>query len=267
MNRPEAVAKHLIQRACLGSQARYVDDQSAGQHDFDLTFPDGRKGILEVTRATLQIQRQLDAQIAAAQRRGLLNATLCRHGWCIYLGLNANVRAVQQKADEYLAAIEAEARTCFSSFTDSYESEAVRRIWEDLGVEAGTTAQWRQGPAIALMDPGYGGSPSPDAVSRAVETEASKSDNLRKLTAAQGRESHIAVVFERLCFEGWAALCGCEPQGAAPVLPHQITHAWAIAATRDADQYVAWLAANRGPWRRLGYYAICENELAQTTNT
>lgn len=262
MIRTEAVAKCFIEIACPGLSLRPVEDQSAGQHDFELTYPDGRTGVLEVTCATVERQKHQEARIRTAQRNGFLATTLCQHGWYIVVDLDADIRMLRKKADSYLARIEAEGRTRFSAFTDRHDSDAISRICEELHVIWGETVHWRDGASIVFSGPGSGGKPSPTAVNEAVATEASKPDNLRKLTVAAGRESHIAVVFERLSFEGWAALLGCDPEGLTPILPAEVGYAWAIAPRREPAAYVAWFAANRTPWLHFGPYELTQEMLS-----
>ena len=267
MNRSEAVAKCIVEAALPGADLRYVEDQSRRIHDFDLVFADGRQALLEVTRSTQQALKKLEAQIAAAQKGGLIPAKRCRNGWYVHLGIDASVRRVQRKIDDYLADVEAEGRNRFSSFTDSVDSAAVRRILQDLHVEAGEVAQWRNGPAIGVTGAGAGGCVAAGEVSRAVQEEAAKRDNRQKLTAPPGYESHIAVVFEWRSYAAWAALNGPAPEGCSVCLEGPITHAWAMANTRQAEEYVAWFAANGEPWRRLGVFTVTEAQIDATISS
>jgi len=151
--------------------------------------------------------------------------------------------------------------THFFYYTDSADSDPVRDIWQDLHVEGGTIEKWRNGPAIGLTGPSAGGCPTAYEVSRVVEAEAEKADNRRKLTAPPGYESHFAVVFEWSSYEGWAALNGPAPEGPSPCMPAEVTHVWAIANTRDPEQYVAWFAANGQAWRRVGDFTISRAQI------
>lgn len=263
MDRTEAVVKCVVEAALRGACMIYVHDQSQGSHDFDLAFADGRNAILEVTRSTRGDLKALTAQVMGPRYGGpFVPVSNCKSGWYIHLDPRANPREIHRNIDAYLSRIEEEGRISFSAFTDSHDSPAVLRIWQDLGVEAGSIIEWKDGPMIGLSTPGVGGSPSPQEVSRVVMELASRPDNLRKLTTDRHCESHIAVVVEWYNYVAWAAVNDMAPDQQVLTIDPRVSHAWAIANTRNPEEYVAWHSRVGEAWKRLGLFIVTESEVS-----
>ena len=119
----------------------FREQQHDGSHDFDLTLPGGTTVALEVTSSRNQRLEETYAAIRQAKYGGpLIPRSLCRHDWNIHPLSNAHIKLVRQKADEYLAQIEADGLDRFFYDSDGHEYESVRRIFDDLAVEAGNSA-------------------------------------------------------------------------------------------------------------------------------
>jgi hypothetical protein len=149
----EALAKLVLESALPGSQMEYQPTQSDGQHDFNLTYSDGRTGVVEVTSA-------LDSRVAESWRHVLdkskggavIKAAQCHRSWTIAFLADAKINAIRKSVDQYLAAIE---RGGITQFTAVDTDESVRNIREDLGITWGQVApDWITPPRIFMSLPG-----------------------------------------------------------------------------------------------------------------
>ena len=108
------------------------------------------------------------------------------------------------------------------------------------------------------MEPGYitmalpraGGAVGTASVVEAVEREALKPDNRKKLCASAKRERHLAVYVYTNTLP-WVALAYFEPPAEAAHLPPEITNIWAFTERHNEGDDVVWMASALAPWQRL----------------
>lgn len=256
MDKAEAAAKSIIERLIPGARMHYCDSQSLGEHDFDLEYPTGTRVPLEVTQS---IDRAMK-ETCAAIRGSFVPRVLCKCDWYVYPGRDARINPIRKRVDSYLAKIEAEGRTQFFAFTDSAKSPAVRKILLELGIEYGCVFKWKS-PGIGIGPPGDGGLVDPMLVNEAVEAEALKADNKRKLGAAAASEKHLFVYVDYARTVISEAVNGEAPPAAGPKLPPEITHAWVATWAGDGGWHTVWHAQRGSSWTHMGQVNIETGEL------
>jgi hypothetical protein len=96
---------------------------------------------------------------------------------------------------------------------------------------------------------------SGERLQQAIEVEAKKNDNRRKLVASGCDERHLFVYVDRRNYLAWVALVDGNVPEKGPSLPNEITHVWAVAHTRSPNEVVVWLATRGGKWHYLGVLA------------
>ena len=253
MNRAEQVAQAVVEAVEVGATMRPKSEQSHGEHDFDLHYPDGRIATLEVTAAMDENAERTIAALRDNRKGGpFAKRAPGRQGWYIHPGRNANINRVRSQADAYLARVEADGLTKFFSSTDAADYDSVRQIWNDLQIVGGTVFQWKTPETIGISAPGGGGAVSVSAFLRAVSTEANKPDNLRKLREAGTEERHLFVYIDMLNFLPWVAFVDSDPPADAQDPPDGITHVWAAAEGRSINEFVVWLMKCGDAWRNVG---------------
>lgn len=249
LDHAESVAKAVVEALENGTRMLHQARQSHGEHDFDLVYGDGRIATLEVTAATDERAEATHAALRDERKGGhFIHTQLCRLDWHINPRRDARVNKIRERADRYLAEIEAAGLTTFFSPMDASEHESVRRIWTDLGVFSGSVMKWNPPGRIGISPPGGGGAISAASLTEAVLGEARKSDNLRKLGNAKTDERHLFVYVHPLNFLPWVALVDLEPPVEPLVLPEEITHVWAATEGRTSNEYVVWRAMQRRRW-------------------
>jgi len=249
MNPSEQIAIHVIETAQKhrGARAKYRSQQSAGEYDIDVTYGDGTCAAVEVTSSTSQESLQMLAAIAA--RGNCVPATACRNSWLVDPLPKARIKLVLENVDRYLSAIEAEGLSEFFA-GHGQPSSSVSQILEVLGIGEGSTLQLPPPARIWVVGPSENGSMvKASDLQSAVEVEANKPDNKRKLAASQYIERHLFVYVEPLNSGAWQALiCRCIPES-PPVLPVEVTHVWAAATAED--RIVVWAANPPNGWQDL----------------
>jgi len=159
-----------------------------------------------------------------------------------------NANKIRQNIDSYLAVIEAEGRQEFFVFTDALESPGVKRIYADLGIEAGRVFKWKNPGVIGIGLPSLGSEVDPEFVLCALELEARKPDNRRKLGDVASDEAHLFVYIEHRNFPAWLTINDMKPTSQPPILPPEVTHVWVAASTREVDKFVVWRASAVEGW-------------------
>jgi hypothetical protein len=249
MNLSERVAKLVVEHMLPGISMRFRSEQSSGEHDFDLKYSDGPVVPLEVTMSASQRMKWLAAKLANQREGGrFVKAVKCRNGWYVHPLPDSNIEHIRKNVDRYLAQIEAESITEFFAWTDAIESLAVDSIFRDLKIEAGRVFAWKDARRIGIALPAQAGRVTSDSVQRAVETEAHKPDNRRKLGGTTHSEAHLFVYIDPLHYLPWIALVDEAPPKESLSLPAEITHIWAVAITRSPNEYIVWRASRRGNW-------------------
>src|SRR5260370_26765027 len=109
---------------------------------------------------------------------------------------------MRQLADRHLRDIELAGFDQFFSPTDSWSSEAIKRIY-DLGIVFGSVFNWSEPGYIRMAPPDSGGAVGADDVLAAVSVEAYKDDNRRKLGASGTDERHLFVYIHPRNFLLW----------------------------------------------------------------
>jgi len=236
---------------------RYQSDQADGQYDFDLQYPGGLTVPLEVTTAADEEVERSHAAILNARKGGpFVPRVHCKRDWYIHPLPEANINTIRAMSDCYLAAIEAEGLEQFDAFTDADDSPAVCRIFQDLKIEAGRVLRWRPSGRIGIALPGSGGLVEAESVTRAVESEAWKVDNRRKLGMVEAPERHLFVYVDPNNYLVWVALRDKAPSTIFPRLPEEITDVWAATTEGTPGWYVVWHAHHVSGWRHLGYVNV-----------
>src|SRR5262245_20959648 len=109
MDHAETVAKRLFEFILVGARMEYRVNQSQGEDDFDLCYPEGGVYPVEVTSAVDESVELTNAAIVNKKKGGsAIKTKLCEKDWYIYPCVGANINKIRCRADEYLAAIESE---------------------------------------------------------------------------------------------------------------------------------------------------------------
>jgi hypothetical protein len=254
MKRSELVAIHVIETVHIhkGARAEYRSQQSAGEYDIDLRYGDGTTAAVEVTSSTIQ---EAQHTLAVIGKRGCsVPAIACRNSWWVSVLPEARIKLVLEKVDRYLSAIEADGLDRFLAGPGRV-SPSVSKILQVLQIAHGQTIQTSPPARIWVSPSGEcrGSVVKASDLQRAVEAEANKLDNRRKLAASpasQHAERHLFVYGEPLNEGPWQALVThCLPQR-PPVLPADVTHVWAVAETPHG--IIVWVAEPPNGWRDLG---------------
>ena len=247
----EQLAKAVIEHVIPGSRMSFHLEQAHGDYDFDLVYPDGRLAAVEVTAAKNEHVEGTVAAILDKRKGGpLVPRHLCRNDWMVYPTAKARVNRIRSQIDSYLAEVETEGLSHFSTYVDFFDSPAVRRLFEDLQIEAGDVVKWKT-PGISITLPGQGTKWNPREVDGAVLREAKKQDNRRKLGNAEGSEKHLFVCIDWNLYAPWFAINERKRSGLPMHLPEQIDVVWAVARTRSSGVYVVWRAERDRPWNVL----------------
>ena len=249
MDECEVLAKAVIEHVIRGSTMKFHLEQAHGNYDFDLLYPDGRLAAVEVTAAK---DEHIEGTVAAVldERKGgpFVPRHHCRNDWIVHPTLEARINNIRRQIDSYLAEVETEGRSHFFAYVDFYESPAVRRLLEDLQIEAGDVTKWKT-PGICITLPGQGAGPNPREVDDAVLREAQKQDNRRKLQEAEYPEKHLFVCIDFRFYAPWYAINKGKPSGLPMRLPKEIDIVWAVAGT--SGLYAVWRAKRDQPWNVL----------------
>jgi len=249
MNLSEQVAKAVVERILKGATMHFRPDQSSGEYDFDLQYSDGKMVPLEVTAAANQQMMWKAATITAEKKGGpFVKAVSCCNGWLVHPLPDADIERIRTNIDAYLARIEATGLRKFFAWTDASESQPVADILRDLKIEAGCVFAWKGARRIGVALPGQGGRVTPDHLQWAVEIEANKADNRRKLGNTRCSERHLFVYVHPLNYLPWVALVDEEPPAEPPQLPAEISHIWVVTTTRSPNEYIIWRVARGGRW-------------------
>ena len=261
MDKAEAAAKSIVERLIPGARMHYRESQSLGEHDFDLVHPTGKRIPLEVTVATDEATEATRAAIRSPRRGGsFIPRVHCARDWYIYPRRHANINKIRKHVDSCLAALEAEGRTRFNAYIDAEEAPSVFTILHELGIEHGSVVRWKS-PGIAIPMPGDGGVVDPALVNAAVETEALKADNQRKLRSAEGMEKHLFVYVTRTRHVLWVAVREGELPAAGPKLPPEITHVWVATWTGGCAWHTVWQAQRGFAWTHMGQVNVETGEV------
>lgn len=247
MDLAEKIAQCVVEELIPGSNMRFQDQQHDGDHDFDLVLPDGTIVALEATASKDSELEGTNAAIRNAKHDGqFMPTSQCQRDWTIHPLKSARIDRIRSQADEYLSRIEHDGLERFFFDAQGHEYESVRRIFEELSVEAGSVTPWKDPGQICIGLPGGGGLKSSRVAEQAVLREVQKEDNRRKLSKAATAERHLFVLVDQGNFLPWVSLVDEEPPHSAPDLPAEVTHLWAAGIARDPRVVVVWRGSAKG---------------------
>lgn len=251
MDECEALAKAVIEDVIPRSRMKFHFEQSHGNYDFDLVYPDGKLAAVEVTAAKNELIEGTLAAILDEKKGGsFVPRHQCRNDWMVYPTVGARINLIRRQVDSYLAQVEAEGLSHFFAYTDYPDSRAVQLLFEELQIEAGDVVKWKK-PGICITSPGQGTVSNPKEVDDAVLCEAQKKDNRRKLGNAEHSERHLFVCIDWNLYAPWCAINERKPSGLPMHLPKEIDIVWAVASTRSSGVYAVWRAERDQPWKVL----------------
>ena len=257
MDYAEQLAEKIIESVIPGSKMHFRLAQSNGEHDFDLEYPDGVQAAVEVTTSTIQSREAKFAQITDKRKGGnFVKGKLCHKDWLVHPLPKANIKLIRAKVDEYLAAIELDGLDSFFSPIDADSFVSVSKIYTDLSIERGGVMKWKNSGQIGISLPGDGGFVVAEKLQKAIELEALKSDNRRKLGTVHASERHLFVYVSPLNFLAWTVLIDGDMPTNAPQLPDEITDVWAATGAGQKDKYVVWRASKGSLWKNIGLVSV-----------
>ena len=265
MSFAELAAKRVLESVLSGTTLEFRQEQSHGEYDFDLRYPDGTLAAVEVTRSMVPSQMQTSAAIHNKKNKPVVDATKCKNAWTIIPTPNANIAAIRENVDEYLSALEEAGLKEFSAFAafnskqlreaglgevfpDAIVPRCVERICDDLGIQGGSVISSEGPPKIMLGHPIYGGAFNSDSAIQAGRLEYQKDDNRKKLDAANTKERHLVVYIDVTNGTPWTALTELDPPAAIPDLPREISHVWLVGDMGQADKFIVWRASTADIW-------------------
>ena len=226
-----------------GTKLRFNHDQSISIADFAITRNREEIGALEVTRSTVAESEELHSLI---RKKRFLERKHCQSDWMVQLGDQARFNHARKNVDRYLSDIELLDIDEFHSEIH-HRIEPVRKIWLELRVEADWKSKLKQ-PGIGILPPPSGGYARPESVWEAVQQEATKGDNLRKLRKSNCSERHLFVFIDGLQGPAYVSIRDNELPQSIPKLPPRITHVWA--AAEEGHLLYVWRADHKG-WQDL----------------
>lgn len=253
MDHAERAAKHIVETIIPGARMDFRDPGTGG-HDFDLTFAHGMTVPVEVTASMDPVQVQT---YAAIRKQGaLVPRRKCRNDWLVHPLPGANIKRIRERIDDYLADVELDGLSYVHTHAHAYMYASVDRLRQDLNVESAGVAKSRQS-GIQISYPGSGGAVGAECAVEAIDLEARKDDNRRKLGATRASARHLFVYVDALNFLPWVGVRDFDPAGLAPSLPEEITDVWAAAGAGRPTQYSVWRGDSKR-WRAAGTVVMDE---------
>src|SRR5579862_3378446 len=182
MRSSERIAKLLIERVRPDAQAHAVVSQSHGEWDFDLNCA-GATYPMEVTQATSNQSESLHAALSGRDgENSVIPRVRARTSWAVTVSRQANIRRIRERLDALLVDLESTGLTMFDvSDHNGNIPAAVHALWNELRITDGfCNPNWERAEHM-LMAPRDSAMLSSDQVVSAVQREAVKEDNRRKL--------------------------------------------------------------------------------------
>ena len=244
MNRSEKLAKWTLEKLLPnGSIVREVEEQSNGEHDFDIVKDGNCIGIIEVTSA---IHEEGMRSIARKQKQGQIECNTLKQGWLL-MAHNPDPLWVATEGCKHLATLERHGLKKFSHITKYSQPEKIAeaaRSLNDKGIESG--GPWGDAGKISfLISHGEDNEPyiiSSECVVQTLLASLEKPDNKAKLSREKHPvhySRHFFVEIDRITRPGpGLSLIEAEPPSNPMDLASRATHVWA--ATRYDDKVVVW---------------------------
>lgn len=267
MDDAETIAKRILEAALPGAKLEYRPEQSHGEYDFDLHYPNGEIGAVEVTASVDPIQKETSNAILDKKKGGsAIEAEKCKKTWLIFPNKGAKINRIREKADEYLSRLEQAGCERFSwleaatsrlreragiqKYFPSVTPKCVQDIVYDLMIMNGSVIAADAPPKIIISLPGGGGTVGPSVAVDAAEMELWKKDNREKLGRAKGKECHLVVYIDQMNGRPWVSLTDSEPPHTSPNLPEEITEVWLIGYSGRQSEFTIWRASATDPWSK-----------------
>lgn len=248
MDLSEQFAEAVLALALPHARVSHLSDQSHGEHDFALHFPDGRSACVEVASIVDDQHLETIAAIVSPKKGGTtIAAQKSRGSWYVSLSEAADVRRVRRDLDNALATMEAGGITSFDLRIDNQSTPALQSL-SRLGLTSGDIVPFVPKGQIWLGLPSNGGWLSPHYVNIAVADAAARPDNVRKLTNSACSETHLFVYLDSSAFDPYSALVFGRGLAGPPDLPEHISHVWVGAFRSSLLDARVWRATRGGGW-------------------
>ena len=260
MQDSERVAAAIVQTVIPGARMTYRASQANGEWDFDLVLSSGMQAALDVTSSADAVYLRLSAAIVDERKGGpFVKAEKCKLGWWIHAEEDANIRRIRKHVDTYLSSIEAAGLKEFSAYQHAYSHPAVAQIVSDLRIDSGSVVKWKTPQTIGIGFPARGGLVDPDCINAVLLTEASKSDNIRKLAQSGRGERHLFVYIDSSSYQAWQPMLRGMLPSRASTLPESITHAWVASSVAIKDTYRVIRLEHGSDWHDCGFVRIASD--------
>lgn len=253
-----ALARRVLAKTMPGMSIEPLDPGGGPRSlpDFELVIEGCEPIALEVTTATQPDLRQTRARFES-QLAERIEAPQLRSSWHLYAEVGSDVRRIRRDVVASLAELELEWSSApppdliFFGPTNAARSPSVRALWQTLGIVWGRAYPSSGGAFVFVSppsDPREWTDEHPGAfVTEAVETEAAKADNVRKLAESGRSERHLFVGVDPLSYPPWQDLDRGVVPPDPPRLPEEITTAWVATAGSDGRD-IAWRATPPDIW-------------------
>lgn len=220
----EAASKRVLQRLLGGEIVDRDIDGAQNTRDFDLVVDDTVVHAVEVTSVQLPAARATRAGIERLRQKDLdLTAS-----WDVYIHEEAPTRPIERNAPRLLNRLHANGVLEFDDLNPPVDAALAAVVHElaSLHVPKGYASE---SAPFRLHAGGYGsGSVDPANVTRALEAEAAKSDNRRKLAnAPAGAMRHLFVWLHDSHWYVSSLLRDPISTPPAPLLPDEVDVVWA----------------------------------------
>jgi hypothetical protein len=239
----EAEAKRVLQRLVGGELVDRDVDGAQNTRDFDLVADDGAVHAVEVTSVQLPTARATRSGIERLRKKDLgLTAT-----WGISVYEEAPTQPIAKNAPRLLNLLYARGVTEFDDLNPPTDPDLAAAVHELASLHIPTGRASAAAP-FRIHAAGFGsGSVDPANLTRAVETEAAKEDNRRKLARAPtGARRHLFVWLHDSHWYVASLLRSPISTPPAPLLPPEVDVVWAaVGEGRDAFTCSRLLRGNR----------------------
>lgn len=254
MRPSEWAAQALLERALPGARAEWVASQSNGEWDFDLHIAQAIYPV-EVTQATSQEAEEFTATLLG---RGGAKSNVprkqARWCWSVTVSRLAKINTVRKRLDDLLSQLEVTGLTQFD-VQDSDSRPEVQALWQEIRVTDGFRHPDGEQVGHHLMFPVDSAMLSSNQVVAALEREAQKDDNRRKLGRSPAAHRHLFVHIAYDCYPAFEAMLQCGVPHSAMRLPSEVTAIWA-ACVVDEGRYLLWSFDRSSGWQSYGTITV-----------
>lgn len=245
--RPEERDAAAIVAELHGAHTIFVGDKP-GSHDYDLVLTGGSRGALEVTSCSDPERRQLTTEIGKVSDYEVIPVATLQYRWDVWLDeVTSHPKKTAMNGPRLLAYLEANGVNQIRE-TDRLADFSMQRLREECGIRSAVALTDYPG-GIFILPPGGGTGDSKLSVNGALERAANLPDNKRKLSDANFAEHHLFIWFDMTEFDPWYAIDKRNLPTTAPVLPDEVTQAWAAGIPFFGGEAVVWLWDRARGWR------------------